>query len=347
MSPHTLARKGAEALAPKSAEASPLAVVIVDGGARVGFGHVGRCLALWEELGGRAVFAVEDADVVRMLRTLGVPVGAADVSLPVAVIDHATPASAAEVARRQAAGQRVCLIDDPGPGRSVADLVVDPPTGVSWPPAGGRRLAGFEHVLLRREMREAAGQEREGAGTGTSTDTDAIVSPRAIAAAAEGAEVLLSLGGSDPEGLTPTLAHALTSAGVAVVSVLGPGYLGPLPPGRVLENPGEWPCALARARLLVGRFGHTLLEAAHLGTPVLTLAMEERAMTDATAFAMHGTSEALRVAGPHDAPRVAARALHLSCDPARLATMAERGRELVDGLGAVRAARALMELTER
>jgi len=320
-SPHTLA--------PEGAEAGPLAVVVVDGGARTGFGHVGRCLALWEELGGRAVFAVADVDVVRVLRTLGAAVGAADGSMPVAVIDRATPTGAAEVARRLQTGQRVCLIDDFGSGRGVADLVVDPPTGASWPPAGGRRLAGFAHVLLRREVREAAGQEGEAAGQ-------------------EGEDVvLLSLGGSDPEGLTPALAGALTSAGVAVMSVLGPGYRGPPPPGRVLGDPGEWPCALARARLLVGRFGHTLLEAAHLGTPALALAMDEQAMREAAAFAMHGTSEAMRVAGPRDAPRVAARALRLSGENARLAAMAERGRELVDGLGAARAAGALRELAER
>jgi hypothetical protein len=357
-SPHRQAGKGAEA--------SPLAVVVVDGGARAGFGHVGRCLALWEELGGRAVFAVEDGDVVRVLRAIGAPVRAADGSTPVAVIDRAAPTGAAEVARRQAAGQRVCLIDDPGSGRSVADLVVDPPTGVSWPPTGGRRLAGFPHVLLRREVREAAGQGSRGVSAGRATAGRATAgmataggatagmataaTPQNIdarlgaVAAREHADVLLSLGGSDPEGFTPTLAYALRSAGVAVVSVVGPGYRGPLPPGRILENTDEWPCVLAQARLLVGRFGHTLLEAAYLGTPALALAMDEQAMLEATAFAMHGTSEAMRMAGSHDGPRVAAHALHLSADPARLAALAERGRKLVDGLGAARVATAVREL---
>jgi hypothetical protein len=291
------------------------------------------------------VFDVADAGVVRVLHALGAAVGAEDGSAPVAVIDRASTTSAAEVARRQAGGQRVCLIDDPGPGRSVADLVVDPPTGVSWPPAGGRRLAGFPHVLLRREVREAAGQGGEEDGPAlpgaSGRGTNAVVATRAPR---RSADVLLSLGGSDPEGLTPVLAGALMSAGVAVVSVMGPGYRGPRPPGRVLESPAAWPCALAQARLLVARFGHTLLEAAHLGTPALALAMDERALTDATAFALHGSCEAMRVGGPHDAPRVAAHALGLSDDDSRREALAARGRELVDGLGAVRVATAVREL---
>jgi UDP-2,4-diacetamido-2,4,6-trideoxy-beta-L-altropyranose hydrolase len=312
-SPHTLA--------PKGAVANPLAVVVVEGGARVGFGHVGRCLALWEELGGRVVFSAEDSDVMRVLTTLGATLATSETWAPVVVIDRATATGVTEVAHLQAQGQRVCLLDDPGPGRSVADLVVDPPTGVSWPAAGGRRLSGFPHVLLRREIREAAGQ------------------------GGESADVLLSLGGSDPEGLTPALARALTDVGLAVHSVIGPGYRGPLPPGRVLKDPHRWPCALAQAGLLLGRFGHTLLEAAYLGTPALALAMDAQATTEAAALAAHGTSEAIVVSGPSDAPRVAGRALTLSGEPGRLAAMAARGRDLVDGLGAARVAAALLELT--
>jgi UDP-2,4-diacetamido-2,4,6-trideoxy-beta-L-altropyranose hydrolase len=315
----------AHTLATGSAAAKPLATVVVDGGARLGFGHVGRCLALWEELGGRAVFAARDYEVACALRAVGAQVIAAEGSTPVVVIDRATATGADEVAREQAAGRRVCLIDDTGPGRGVADLVVDPPTGVSWPPAGGRRLAGFPHVLLRRELRAAArtGAARRGE---------------------RGTEVLLSLGGSDPERLTPALAGALIAAGVEVVSALGPGYRGPRPPGKLLEDRRQWPHALARARLLVGRFGHTLLEAAHLGTPTLALAMDERAMTEAVAFAAHGTVEALRVSGPRDASRVAERAMLLEGDAGRRAGMTARGPALVDGRGAERVAAAVSDL---
>jgi UDP-2,4-diacetamido-2,4,6-trideoxy-beta-L-altropyranose hydrolase len=285
-------------------EAPPI-LVQTEGGPGLGLGHIGRCSAILEELGEEVAFVV------------GGPVST---SAPVVLIDRHAPTTAGEVAALRAEGRRVCLLDDPGGGRAEADLVIDPPTGRGWPPAGGRRLAGFEHALLRAEIRAAVGSPLPGV------------------------EVLLAMGGADPEGLTPALAHALRVAGVCVLTVLGPAYCGPAPEGEVLGSPEEWPAALAGAHLLVGRFGHTLLEAAHLGTPALAVAPDAGTWADAQAFAAHGTSTAVLVNGPGDAPAVAERALALLADEPRLAAMAARGRELVDGHGAARVAAALKEL---
>jgi spore coat polysaccharide biosynthesis predicted glycosyltransferase SpsG len=310
----------ANTLASRAAATAPLVIVLTDGGPVIGLGHLGRCLAIWEELDGRAAFAGEGLGSANMLAERGVAVVAASAPAPVVLIDRPKPTGVDEVARLHAEGRRVCLLDDPGDGRANADLVIDPPTGLAWPRAGGRRLAGFEHVLLRRDVREAAGHPRSAV------------------------DVLLSMGGSDPEGLTPVLAQALQAAGASVLSVLGPAYRGPAPVGEVLENPDDWPGALTGAQLLVGRFGHTLLEAAHLGTPALAVATSERAEEEAQAFAAHGTADAIRVHGVDDAGDVAERALALRADLTRLAGMAARGRELVDGHGAARVAAALQEL---
>jgi spore coat polysaccharide biosynthesis predicted glycosyltransferase SpsG len=310
--PHTLA-----------APASPdtlLVAILADGGARLGFGHIGRCLAIIEQLDGRAAFAVRDPDVARVLESRGIPLVAADAPARVLLVDRRDPTGAQEADRMRASGRRVCLLDDPGDGRMRADLIVDPPTARSWPPWGGRRLAGFEHALLRRELRAAAGH-----GLG-------------------GVEVLLSMGGSDPEGLTPVLARALRAVGISVLSVLGPTYQGPEPVGEVLTDPQDWPRALAGAHLLVGRFGHTLLEAAHLGTPALALSTSADSAIAAAAFAEHGTALTLHVARPSAAGEVAARALALLSDGERLEGMSRRGRELVDGRGPGRVAAALQEL---
>jgi len=304
------------------AATAPLVLVLTEGGPRTGLGHVGRCLAIWEALEGRAAFALEGSGGTELLAARGLAPAPVDIQAPVALIDRRAPTPTALVARLHAAGRRVCLLDDPGPGRAHADLVVDPPTGRRWPPAGERRLAGFEHALLRAEIRAAARSPRPGV------------------------EVLLAMGGADPEGLTPALARGLGAAGVSVLTALGPAYRGPAPAGEVLGSPEEWPAALAGARLLVGRFGHTLLEAAHLGTPALAVATSADAWADAQAFAAHGTSAAVRVHGPGDARAVAEQALALLADGSRLAAMAARGRELVDGRGAGRVATALLELAD-
>jgi spore coat polysaccharide biosynthesis predicted glycosyltransferase SpsG len=120
--------------------------------------------------------------------------------------------------------------------------------------------------------------------------------------------------------------------------VLGPGYDGARPDGDVLADPRLWPRALAGAELLVTGFGHTLLEAAHLGVPALAVVASEQDARDAAAFATHGTAGCAGVDG------AVAAALELLGAPARLAEMARRGPALVDGLGAERVARALVSL---
>jgi UDP-2,4-diacetamido-2,4,6-trideoxy-beta-L-altropyranose hydrolase len=311
-SPHTLAAQ--------RASGALLLVILADGGGRLGFGHVGRCLAIIEELEGRAALAVGDRTTAEWLMERGIPLVSPDTPAPLLLVDRRKPTAAQEVAQMHARGRCVCLLDDVGAGRALADLVVDPPTGYAWPPAGGRQLAGFEHALLRRELRAAAGR------------------------GLDGVEVLLSMGGSDPEGLTPVLARALRAVGVSVLSVLGPTYRGAQPEGEVLTDPRDWPRALAGARLLVGRFGHTLLEAAHLGTPALALATEARTVTEARAFAAHGTAEMISLSGPDGVREVIARSLALLRDPVRRVAMTARGRALVDGQGATRVATALREL---
>jgi UDP-2,4-diacetamido-2,4,6-trideoxy-beta-L-altropyranose hydrolase len=307
-------------LTARTSSETPALLIVADAGTRIGFGHVGRCLAILEEFGERAAIAVRDEAIAHVLEVAGVSLVAPDAPASIVLIDRRNPTSAADVRSMQALGKRVCLLDDLGDGRSVADLIVDPPTGPGWPPAGGRRLAGFEHALLRRDIRAAANR------------------------GLTGVEVLLSMGGSDPEALTPVLAHALRAAGASVLSVLGPAYRGTRPDGDVLGDLSEWPRALTGARLLVARFGHTLLEAAHLGTPVLAVATDARAQVHAQAFTAHGAAEMVSVTGADDAEKVTARALALLEDHVRLAAMAERGRALVDGLGAARVASALREL---
>jgi spore coat polysaccharide biosynthesis predicted glycosyltransferase SpsG len=295
-----------------AAPSAPLLHVIADGGPGVGYGHVGRCLAIAEALGWDAAFDVEDAGVQRFVRERG---GSCDPApeAPVVLLDHAGDTDAAEVLALQERGRRVVLLDDRGPARDVADLVVDPPTAASWPATPMRRLSGFEHVLLRGEVRDARRAER----------------PHGV---------LLALGGSDPTQLTPVLARSLADVDGLVVN-LGPGYAGPRPDhGDVLGGPHEFVGALSRVALIVAAYGHSLLEAAHLGTPALVVVTRPDHRDHAEAFVQNGTAEI--VAAGEVAPRVHA----LLSDPDRLAQMTARGHALVDGGGAARVAAAIRAL---
>lgn len=302
-----------------------LVEIVADGGGSLGYGHVGRCLALADEFGDRCAFVLDDEDAERFVRGYGARAGGAP-DAPVVLLDRRAPVSAEAVAALHAQGRRVALLDDLGAARATADLVVDPPTAATWPPAGGTRLSGFEHVLVRREIREAATAPRVPDGP-----------------------VLLGMGGSDPALLTPPLAAALTDAKLPVRVALGPGYRGPRDvAGEQLPSPSAWPAALRGASVCVAGYGHSLVEAAHLGVPAIAVVFLEEHLPHARAFCEHGTAELLDMTGgPRPADLVdVVRALR--DDPLRREAIAERGQSLVDGHGAARVAAALEALvTER
>jgi spore coat polysaccharide biosynthesis predicted glycosyltransferase SpsG len=292
-------------------------VLVVDGGRRLGYGHAGRCLSICEELGGAAGFRVFDPELEDYLLRHHAPVVADQQRAAVVVIDRAQPTAAEEAERLNRAGSRVALVDDPGSARAVAQLVIDPPTAVDWSAVAGRRVGGFEHALIRREIRNAT------------PDPGAR------------ADVLVSLGGSDPTGSTPTVLGALHGVGVEAKAICGPGYSGPPVDDRFRIAADRWPQALAGATLLITRFGHTLLEAAHRGVPAIALIANARDRDAASGFAGHGSARL----GELDSPRAVAEAARaLLEDEGALDAMARRGRELVDGRGAERVASVIREL---
>jgi spore coat polysaccharide biosynthesis predicted glycosyltransferase SpsG len=298
---------------PAPIDSSVAIEIVVDGGRRAGFGHLGRCVALWEELRSPTSFTTSDALAERFVQARGAPTGAHPAA-PLVLLDRVAPTTAQTVERLHASGRKVVLLDDLGHGRETADLVVDPPTAARWPPTPAPRLAGFEHVLLRRDIRAAAGATSAG-------------------------YVLVAIGGSDPVQLTAPLTHALAAAGVDLVYVLGPGYHGEVPgAGRALAPNVAWPQALAEARLFVGGFGHSLLEAAYLGVPAVAAVFTPEHQPHAAAFAEVGTADIVLGADVDD---VVGKVQDLLDDDERLSAMSERGRRLIDGKGAVRVAESI------
>ena len=136
----------------------------------------------------------------------------------------------------------------PGP-RELADLVIDPPTGPTGRPPAGRRLGGFEHALVRREIapppddatagrRRPADARRQRPGRADARDRTSARQRRS------------SLHASARPRLPRTAAAGARS-----------------------RDPADFARALAGAELVVTGYGHTLIEAAHLGVPCVALAV--------------------------------------------------------------------------
>ncbi|MGH9885800.1 MAG: hypothetical protein ACREBE_09745, partial [bacterium] len=97
------------------------------------------------------------------------------------------------------------------------------------------------------------------------------------------------------------------------------------------------------ADVMVGSGGMSVYEIAALGTPGVILGQNAREDKRMREFALHGTVTYLGL-GPEVEPGAIAVAVgQLLGDPEKRRQMSMRGRKLVDGLGATRAAEVVLE----
>jgi len=321
-----------------------------DAGPDVGLGHVSRGLALAAELARRGApcrFALP-ADPTALEWLLAA--GHAD---PI-VLDPAAPALPAVLAAADGAaaviadlrapldrgtvralgcGRTVVVVDNAGPGVADADLVVAP-FGAA---RDGRWLAGPAHMPLR--------QARTATFSRLRCPGDLPV-------------VLLSMGASDPGGLTrgavealgavtPRLrAHVIANPRTPVWAAL-PAALGRLgfPPARPVV-PGAMAAHLAAADVAVLALGVTVYEALAAGVPSIVLSRTPADVAHAESLAASGAIVSLGV-DPTPAG-IAAAVSALLRDPDLRREMGRAGRALVDGQGAARiVGRLLAVMAER
>ena len=172
--------------------------------------------------------------------------------------------------------------------------------------------------------------------------------------------VLLSFGGSDPQGLTLKAARALQGLdpAVEVVAVAGPAFsfrrefeaLSAALPRRVPlihEAGGHIAELMLDADVMVGSGGMSVYEIAALGTPGIILGQNTREDHRMRDFAAHGTVDYLGLGTEVDEATLAAAVRDLLGDAGRRRAMSARGRALVDGFGAMRAAEAVLERRAR
>jgi UDP-2,4-diacetamido-2,4,6-trideoxy-beta-L-altropyranose hydrolase len=206
------------------------------------------------------------------------------------------------------------------------DLAINPsPGGEALRPAGATAfLGGAAYALIRASVvaaRETA-QHR----------------PR------EPRTVLVSTGATDPLGIGEAVSRELLDADatVEVIRVVGPDSPDATgdarPRERLLVGPPDLADALATATIYVGAAGTTAVQAACVGIPAVITAAADNQRAQAAALTAAGCAVVV------DASDLAGACVTLLDDPARRATMAIRGRELIDGQGAARVAAAIRDL---
>jgi UDP-2,4-diacetamido-2,4,6-trideoxy-beta-L-altropyranose hydrolase len=315
--------------------------VRADADARIGTGHVMRCLALaqaWRDLGGTVTWISSNLPPVIKSRLAAENIVFSEhdsLAADFLVVDgyHFTAAYRASLRK---SGRKQLFIDDQAcSDLSAADLILNHnayATPAMYP--GMRSLCGSRFTLLRREF--SPWRNKRGP------------TPN------EAQEVLITLGGGDPDNVTFRVLHLLagvTDRRLALKVIVGPAnphvesLCAALPMNHeveVLVNPPNLPELMSRAHVAISAAGSSCWELACLGLPMLLIItadnqrgvaarLEELGLAVCLGwhedFPKEGTLESLRDF-LEDAPR--------------RRRMSEEARLLVDGRGAGRVVEAML-----
>lgn len=243
-------------------------------------------------------------------------------------------------ARVKGAGCRVLCLDDHGHSRRYhADLVLNQNLHASeamYPARepGTGLLLGPRYALLRREFREWRGPARE----------FPLVARR----------VLVTTGGGDPTALTAQILRVLNDVAIGdleVVATVGPLSQQPSALEAVRDeagnrirlecDPAAMPALMGWADLCFSAAGSTSWELAFMGVPSLLIITADNQEPVARILHERGAAVSLGPAGGLTSARVGSELDRVARDPSLRARLSERGRAMVDGLGARRVVGAM------
>jgi spore coat polysaccharide biosynthesis predicted glycosyltransferase SpsG/CMP-N-acetylneuraminic acid synthetase len=170
------------------------------------------------------------------------------------------------------------------------------------------------------------------------------------------AKVLLTFGGADPQALTLKVARALAplTNEIEVISVAGPAFPHTLVFEALQRTLGK-NLPLVRgvdvqiadlmldADLVLCSGGMSVYEIAALGTPGVVLAQNAREDRRMREFSRFGTIEYLGLGVDIDEAAILDSVRAILTDGAKRRAMSQKGRNLVDGYGAMRAAEIVLE----
>jgi UDP-2,4-diacetamido-2,4,6-trideoxy-beta-L-altropyranose hydrolase len=288
-----------------------------DGSTEIGFGHVVRCLALADELSHEHGFHVEFAMLtgpqgVEQVQEKGYvvhllevePTGVihegqwlealvCDTDTQALVLDVRTGLSIQTIERIRSLGVLIITIDDASNRRIAADLAFYPPVPqverLDWCGFTGERFVGWDWVLVRPEFARCHRKldRREVAGNSEPQNAAPLT-------------LLLTMGGSDPAGLTLKALKALDQIEqeLSILVVLGRGYMQKLKLEEWLKKARrsyhlhfdvqDMPGLMANADLAITSFGVTAYELAAMSVPSIYYCLSEDHCASASAFVEAG-----------------------------------------------------------
>lgn len=308
-------------------DAMPRTHILLAADARpeIGYGHLSRCTTLKTALEAMAATCTLTSEDPR--------VAARASGATVVVLDgYGWPERYADGLRSN--GCKVVVIDDDARPPPIADLVVNPNAHAEQLPYDSPSLLGPRYAFIRPEFIPLRAHSRSYGDVRS---------------------VLVCMGGSDPDGVTPRVvegALATLDRRTCLSVVLGPMCDADVAKAvaavvarregdsLVLHAPADFPRHLATADLAVLSGGVVLTEAIHLGLPSIALVIADNQRAAVSAWCARG---AAIEAAPQ--PEEIADALGaLLADASRRRRIGEAARSLVDGHGAERVAEAIMGL---
>lgn len=327
--------------------AGGLALIRCDGGGKFGYGHVKRMVALARALRDRqgigAEFALNGSDDAALLiRRTGFEVtmieGRHDLSdlihrrtPDMLLLDGREGPPRAELEKMRRDVALIAVVDDGSDARLAADFAYYPPVpqarALDW--TGARTVAriGWEWALL---------------------GLNPHLTPARVASARP--TLLVSMGGSDPQGLTLRAAQALMPLDpiFRIRFVIGTGTRDAAKVGaavaslkrnyETVEGANDLTTEYAAADLALCAFGVTAYELAGFGVPAIYLGLSGDHARSASAFEAAGMGICLGVAAHVQAADILAAVKSLMNDATRRREMRQAGLATIDGNGAARIA---------
>ena len=334
----------------------PRIVFRVDGGSEIGMGHVYRSLAIADEL-----CSISSADV-QFLMSADHPEGVkrvSDAGYTVRVLSNGGVDAIVDAIQEYS--PNIVINDRPflekdylealsRLGASTVNLVdtledIEKPTEITSMIIATMRVdqleledyyGGPEYAILRESFAGAAKPVR-----------------------AEAREVVISFGGSDPQGLTLKVLRALSVSKeeLSVKAILGPAFsygveLRELLPKLhnqplLLENVEHMAEILSEADLVFCAGGMTVYEIAALGVPGIVMCQNAREVRRMQHFSRSGSIQHLGLGTEVDEKKITEAAEELLTNETRRRAMSESGRKLVDARGAQRVAEVVKNAVQR